>query len=279
MPISKPFVIATEGATTDGRQISRDWINQMAEQYDPKAYTALGNLEHYISAMPDSTFSAHGKVLQLSTRETEILGQKKLQLAAIFDANDAIVAYQKGGKKLFCSIEINPNFAQTGKAYLTGLAFTDSPASLGTEVMEFASKANVNPFTSRKKAEGNLFSAAEEVSLEWEPDTASASAGENLFNKVKDLLGLGKKDADERFADQAKAVEVIALSQKTSLETLARLETETAALSESVKLAVQAVEAGRAEFAAFKTIIDKTPDDTAGRPAATGGNGQNKTDC
>ena len=39
--ISKPFVIATEGATVDGRNISRDWLTQMASNYDPKVYTAV----------------------------------------------------------------------------------------------------------------------------------------------------------------------------------------------------------------------------------------------
>lgn len=33
---SKWFVVATEGATTDGRTINRTWIEQMAANYDPK---------------------------------------------------------------------------------------------------------------------------------------------------------------------------------------------------------------------------------------------------
>ena len=53
-------------------------------------------------------------------------------------------------QKLFNSIEVNPNFADTNEAYLVGLAFTDTPASLGTQIMEFASKnPDVNPFTSK----------------------------------------------------------------------------------------------------------------------------------
>ena len=43
---SKFFRIATEGATTDGRVISRAWIEQMARNYDPKKYGARINLEH-----------------------------------------------------------------------------------------------------------------------------------------------------------------------------------------------------------------------------------------
>ena len=36
------------------------------------------------------------------------------------------------GQKIYSSMEIMSNFADTGKAYLVGLAITDTPASLGT---------------------------------------------------------------------------------------------------------------------------------------------------
>ncbi len=85
MPLSKPFVIATEGATIDGRNISRDALLQMAKNYDPKVYTAVANLEHFLSYAPDSLFSAYGKVVSLSTQETDILGDKKLQLLAVVE--------------------------------------------------------------------------------------------------------------------------------------------------------------------------------------------------
>lgn len=279
MPISKPFAIATEGATTDGRQIKREWIAQMAESYDPKAFTAIGNLEHYISVMPDSTFSAYGKVLSLSTREEEILGQKKLQLMAVFDANDQLAAFQKSGKKAFASCEVNPNFAETGKAYLTGLAFTDNPASLGTEVMEFASKAKSSPFAARKKSPDNLFTAAQEIAIEFEPETTQPSLGDTLFAKVKSLLGLEKKDSEARFTDIALAVETVATSQKSALEGFARIEKEMAALGASVKLNAEALETRKQEFATLKAELDKAPEGSKPRQTATGGNADQKTDC
>lgn len=279
MPKSKPFAIATEGATTDGRNITREWITQMAETYDPKSYTALGNLEHYISVMPDSTFSAYGKVLALSTREATILGEKKLQLLATFDANDAIVAIQKAGKKMFASIEVNPDFAKSGKAYLQGLAFTDSPASLGTEVMQFAASAKVNPFAGRKKDAANLFSAAEEVAIEWETEAAGPSVGETLFSKVKDLLGLGQKDTEARFADQGKAVETIAMSQKDLLDKHAKLEKEFSEQGAGIKELKESLAAQEKDFAALKTTLSQTDGDGKARPAAAGGDGKAKTDC
>lgn len=278
MPISKPFVIATEGNTTDGRVITKDWIDQMAETYDPKTFTALGNLEHYLSVVPDSIFSAYGKVLKLSTQVGEVLGQKKKQLVAVFDANDAIVAMQKAGKKMFCSMEVNPDFAKTGKAYLQGLAFTDNPASLGTEVMQFAAQAKANPFASRKKEAGNLFTAAEEIALEWEEE-AKPSAGDHLFSKVKDLLGLGKQDTELRFSDQARAIEALAESQKTLIEGFARIEKEMTGLGATVKLNADAITARKGEIEALTATINKTPDGSANRPPAAGGSGKITTDC
>ena len=44
---SKWVVVATEGATTDGRTMQRNWIEEMAESYDPKnTYGARINLDH-----------------------------------------------------------------------------------------------------------------------------------------------------------------------------------------------------------------------------------------
>ena len=43
---AKRFRIGVEGATTDGRNIERAWLEQMAASYDPQVYTALINLEH-----------------------------------------------------------------------------------------------------------------------------------------------------------------------------------------------------------------------------------------
>lgn len=53
---AKRFRIGVEGATTDGREIQREWLEQMAASYNPTVYTALINLEHIKSYLPDSTF-------------------------------------------------------------------------------------------------------------------------------------------------------------------------------------------------------------------------------
>jgi hypothetical protein len=61
-------------------------------------------------------------------------------LEAQLKPNDKLLCLNDQGEKLFTSIEITPNFASSGKAYLSGLAVTDSPASLGTQELYFSRK-------------------------------------------------------------------------------------------------------------------------------------------
>lgn len=51
----------------------------------------------------------------------------------------------KAAQKVYTSMEIQPNFANTGKCYLVGLAVTDDPASLGTEYRNSAARQNTTP--------------------------------------------------------------------------------------------------------------------------------------
>ncbi|MCP6043100.1 GPO family capsid scaffolding protein, partial [Klebsiella pneumoniae] len=74
-----------------------------------------------------------------------------------------LVAYTRNLQKLFTSMEVNTSFADTGKAYLVGLAATDDPASLGTEMLTFSASAAHNPLANRKQNPANLFTAAEET--------------------------------------------------------------------------------------------------------------------
>lgn len=273
MPITKPFAIATEGPTVDGRNISREWLLQMASSYDPKVYTAVVNLEHYLSFQPDSTFSAYGKVVSLATREVEILGEKKLQLTGVVDAAQEAVDLQKAGKKAFASIEIKNNFINKGGAYLTGLALTDTPASIGTESMKFSA------FSDGKKDSVFAFGAEFEIEFEKESPAPSTTAGDGLFAKIKALLGGEKKDTAARFADVDRAVEAIATSQKEVLDAAAAQSKVFADISADSKANADALAALSKQFAELKGALDKAPDGTKPRPAATGADGVVKTDC
>lgn len=263
--ISKPFVIATEGATIDGRTISRDWLTQMAANYDPKVYTAVANIEHLLSLAPDGMFSAQGRVISLATQEATILGEKKLQLTAVVEVDEAVAQMQAAGKKLFASIEVVANFVGKGIAYLTGLAFTDTPASLGTESMKFSAKP-----------EGIYSFAGEGIDIEWdEIEQHQPGAGESLFSKVKALLtGKDKKDED-RFADTGKAIEAVAESQRDVLDNHASMQAQIKDLADKLAAAEAKADEDRAAFTALKNTLDQQEADH-GRPPAAGGNGSGK---
>lgn len=277
MALSKPFAIATEGPTIDGRTISREWITQMAGNYDPKVYTAVANLEHYLSSLPDSVFGAYGKVTALSSREVDVMGEKKLQLMAVVDANDKLVALQKAGQKCFASMEVLNNFIGKGVAYLSGLAFTDKPASIGTEAMKFSAAG----------ACGERYAFDQGIEIEFET-AANETSGESLFSKVKALLGIGEKKVEDRFADLSKAIETIATSQKELLDKFtADVELIAGALQEGKAFAttddVKAIKEEQAkltaDFAALQAKLAETDGDDTERRRATGGNGVIKTDC
>lgn len=171
MPKTKTFRVAVEGDTVDGRIIERSWLVDAAQTYNRDTYGARVNVEHIRGITADKPFKAYGDVLSLSTEEIELTlaGKKvkKLALNAEIEATDELVAMNTDKQKIYTSIEIQPNFANTGKAYLVGLAVTDSPASLGTEVLNFALK---NPGAIRSGPQpqqpGNLFSLGLETSFE-----------------------------------------------------------------------------------------------------------------
>jgi hypothetical protein len=249
----------------------------MADGYNATKYGARIWLEHIRGILPDSPFKAYGDITAVKAEEVEIDGQKKLALLAQIDATDELMAMNKKRQKIYTSMEIDPNFAKSGKCYLVGLAVTDSPASLGTEQLAFAAGAKVNPLAERKQNPENLFSAAQEVMLEFEDE--KSDEGESLFSKVLGLLkGKDKSDAD-RFADAGKAIEAVAGAQRDLLDKFSALQAELKTATEQIKAATDAATADRKAFADLKAELDKEPKDGKRPPAAGGNAGANATDC
>lgn len=217
---SKWFVVATEGATTDGRTINRTWIEQMAANYDPKKYGARVNLEHIkwrYMWNDDPHSKCYGDVVGLKTEEN---AEGKLQLLAQIDPTDDLIKLNKDRQKIYTSIECDPNFADTGEAYLVGLAVTDNPASLGTEMLAFSAGASTNPLNNRKEKAENLFTAAIETELEFEE---VKEKGLSVFAKIRALFADKEKNDDERFADHQKSIELLAEQTQKTLEKLTAL--------------------------------------------------------
>lgn len=264
---SKFFRVAVEGATTDGREITREQIQQMAKNFDPETYGARIWLEHIRGTTGDSTFGAYGDVLAVKTDDVEINGKKKLALMAQISPTPELIELNKKRQKIYTSIELAPQFSDTKQAYLVGLGVTDSPASLGTEMLTFASQSKVNPFSTKKQNPDNLFTEAVEVVLEFDDDDdTSESTFSASIKKV--LKKFSKKSAgdDERFEELLEAVESIA-------DHSGELEEKHSASNKKVKKLEAELETFKTEFSAFKEQMDKTDHSASNRPTATGGNG------
>ena len=271
---SKWFVVATEGATTDGRTINRTWIEQMAANYDPKKYGARINLEHIkwrYMWNDDPHSKCYGDVIGLKTEEN---AEGKLQLLAQIDPTDDLVKLNKDRQKIYTSIECDPNFADTGEAYLVGLAVTDNPASLGTEMLAFSAGASANPLNNRKEKAENLFTAAIETELEFEE---VKEKGLSVFAKIRALFADKEKTDDERFADHQKSIELLAEQTQKTLEKLTALSTDLAKQQAEFAEMKATNESIKAKF----TTLEKAPSADFGKRPIVAGEGKSEflTDC
>lgn len=129
--------VATSGPTVDGREILPQELRDCAETYDPALYTAVIWCEH------ERWFGSFGTVYALRLIEdAEDLEPGQVALEAQLKPNDKLLRLNDAGEKLFSSVEILPNFRGRGKAYMTGMAVTDEPASTGTQELYFSHKTN-----------------------------------------------------------------------------------------------------------------------------------------
>ena len=266
---SKWFRIAVEGATTDGRKILREWISQMAQNYNRDVYGARVNLEHIKGYSPDSQFKRYGDVLALKAEEIKtgpLAG--KLALFAQIEPTDELIQLNKTRQKVYSSIEVNPEFADTGEAYLVGLAVTDDPASLGTEFLEFSATANINPLSSRKLSPNNLFTAAEETLIELEGDTIEDKSFSSILERITNLFKNKSAVDSTKFNQLAEIIEQFAAS---TVDRVTQLENQVNLL--------------KTEFTSVKKqndelieLLSETPDSPY-RPVSSGGSANIETDC
>jgi hypothetical protein len=133
--------VATSGTTADGREILPQELRDIAETYKPSKYTAVIWCDH------ERWSGSHGTVFAVRlVEEGDDLEEGQIALEAQLKPNDRLLYLNDQGQKLFGSIEITPNFAGSGKAYLTGLGVTDEPASLGTQELYFSKKTHNDAF-------------------------------------------------------------------------------------------------------------------------------------
>lgn len=179
--------IATEGNTFQNVPIERQWIIDIAETYNPKTYGAR--------IWPDHRrwYGAWGDVVEVKKQEID----GKLCLFAKLTPNSQLILANEQDQKVFSSIEIDPNFAGTGKAYLTGLGVTDEPASLGTDRLKFSVKDRLA--NHKYGAPEQLVMSYPVANTEQQP-TDKATEAASLFSKLVSLFSTQAPDPTKQEA-------------------------------------------------------------------------------
>lgn len=279
MPKSKRFRVATEGMSTDGRPIERQHLLDIAADYNPQLYTARVDLEHIKALHPDSTFRAYGDVDTVEAEEIKdgpLAG--KMALYATIDGTADLVALNKQRQKVFPSIQYAPISTQTGKAYLFGLAMTNTPASYGTEMLEFCSKAQANPLEGRKLTKECVIAAVDdEMMLEFVEEKTN-DGGMQFLSRIKTLLTGESKERKEDNGQLQQAVLAVAESQKDSLEKLISLSADVGAVV-ALKNDVATLQT---QLSTLQTQLSQTDSSQQKRPHSTGGGDKPSTilaDC
>jgi len=260
----KKFRVAVSGVTADGREINGDMLKAAATSYNPSVYGARVNIEHILSPLPGSEFSAMGDVVGLSTEDiTDGPLAGRTALYAEIEPTARMMSLLNDGKKIYSSIELEPQSTITGGPYLRGLAMTDTPASLGTERLAFAAQQRMQLMTFNcQQGDVAMFTAAMESEL-IELTEQRQEEGTQWFNRVMGIIGRGRKADDASFSRIKEAVEGVATSQADIIDRFNTLETRHQQDSQKITSLTT-------ELAALKEKLRTQDGDPQNRFTATG---------
>lgn len=274
---SKPFRAFVEGETiSDGRKVTADMINDIVATFNAETYSPRVNVEHITGYSPDPPFNGYGTVTGVSAQDDDITiagkTEKRRALYAVVDGNEQLVALAERDQKPFPSVEITPNYTGTGKFGLVGLGFTDNPASIATQRLQFA------------RVSGNLaFTAAERTALAFETPTPDASAG--AFAAMKAFFERFSTSNPPPAAPTPPVTPPAADTPNTPAnDNFAQLAEGLTLISASITALGTKVDTDmgtmRTDFGALKTRLENTEQPQSfSRPPAAGGDGKILTDC
>lgn len=292
--------VAVDGDTIDGREITRQQIQEMADTYDPNVYGARVWSEHFRALIPGGPFDALGDVVAAKAEEVSEGGDLdgRLGLYVQVDALPPLVHLAQVKQKIYQSIEMATNFAGRGHAYLVGLAATDTPASLGTQVFAFGATG-----------QSVMAGAQHETHLEFEDQSHSSGGGQesSLLSRIRELVsgqggqapsqsgqhsGGGATSGEQTGGQSGSTGGHPSSDPERRIQELAgradRLETAIQELASKIDEA-RAPEAAQDQAAGIQDLAQKVdalaerlsaePSPNASRAPATGGDGRQTTDC
>jgi len=263
------LTIGTSGPTIDGREISEQDLIDVAASYDPKNYCAVVNVDH--------AYGNLGTVEALRTAKDE---RGRTCLQAQIRPNNYYLSYNYSDMKLFFSMELQPNFAGTGKTYLTGLAATDNPASLGTTCARFSAKDDKKQIYSQPLEaaaltpaplpEKNMLQTVEAALLKIFGKNNNHKGDTDMTEEQFKVLQTGNQAIQDAFGKLLPAIEKLAAGNgKSAEEKPAETEKTKEKSAESADFAKQFGEQLTQFGTQLKGVADKLDE------ALNGKNGQN----
>lgn len=268
-PFESLLIVDLGGTTLDVAKVQGQLAGISQVFCDPHVGVSLMadarvNVEHYLSPCPSSEFSAMGDVTALSTEDiTEGPLAGRTALYAEIEPTERMKQLVADGKKIYSSIELHPQFSVNGRAYLVGLAMTDTPASLGTERLKFTAQQRQAVMTFNSvQGEAPLISEAIESEI-IEMAEQRQEEGTQWFNRVMGIIGRGRKADDASFSRIQEAVEGVATSQADIIDRFNALETRHQQDSQKITSLTT-------ELAALKEKLRTQDGDPQNRFTATG---------
>lgn len=265
-------IVCTEGGTLNGFAVTRDQIQQMADNYSPQLYGARLNLEHITSILPDSPwrhFSMVDSVRAFELQDGPLKGKLALEITATIDpVKDApLITLNESGQKIFSSIEFLPdcpNDAAKG-AYLTGVALTDTPAAFGTQVITLSNRERGLPDDAKNTYTASLETVVK-MSAAEKQQTEQKSLAAEFLSGLKKVLNFQRDNGNQDIAALQEGINLTAKTCAEALTAMQKLTADKQALSDDVT-------ALKAEIAELKTTLSGTDAGNEQRQLSTGTGG------
>lgn len=268
--MSKFFRAFVEGQTiSDGREVTAVMIDNIVDTFNVETYAPRVNVEHVSGYSPEPPFNGYGTVAAVKSQVDDIViagkTEKRKALYIQVDANDQLVTLAERDQKPFPSVELTPSYAGTDKEGLIGLAFTDTPASIATQRLQFS------------RVNGNLvFTSTERAALAFDAAPADpVSLGDAIATGLAKALGpLFKRGEPEKAKEEPKPEAANDNFDVAAFST---------AIGGRIAAAVQPIADAQAalstELAGLKTQLAGTEQPRFSRQPSTGGGDDYVTDC
>ncbi|MDX7987671.1 GPO family capsid scaffolding protein [Xenorhabdus sp. 12] len=271
MPKNIKLTVCTEGMTLNGFAVTREQIQQMAESYNPRLYAARLNLEHIKSPYPDSTFRQFALVQ--SARAYEIQDgplQGKLALEATVELDEEkdadLIRLNQSGQKIFSSIEFYSRFPETQSAYLTGIALTDTPAAVGTELIKLSVQERGLPASGDRYLSASLETMIESLAGTEQHAATDKSLGEKFVLSVKKALGMHREHHSAELNTLRDMVQLTAEKCGEALNQGQKL----SALEAQITKQSEHITALKNELSTLKSQLSQQDSSSSQRPQADG---------